>query len=352
MITFAQRMLSPFQRRPAGGPGARLQLAVAATSLGEVRQAVSAGADWINFTQRSLCFDRRLRDSGPWLRECQAAIATTHRAGRRIAVAFTARYGTPELARVARVAGLLADAGADALVASDLGTLDLIRTERPGLALHVSPQASTTNREAIALYAGEFGVTRVAIPASLPAARLRHLLAASPVELELFGHGSYGAMLEGQCALSSWITGASVGRDGACSPPRVIREHRSGRTVISRLNGVLIDARPADVRGNLPSACRGRYRVGRGSAYLFGIHRPENLLELLPQLASPRPIAFRVVPTAGGPERQRALLRAWREAIDAFLDDPARFQVRPDWRDALAQDGELLPCSASTTGHP
>lgn len=351
MISLAQRLLSPIQRRPSGGPGAQLQLAVAATSLAEVRQAVSAGADWINFTQRSLCFDRRLRDSDPWLRECQAAIAITRRAGRRIGVAFAARYGTPELARVARAAGLLADAGADALVASDLGTLDLIRAERPGIALHVSPQASTTNREAIALYAGEFGVARVAIPTSLPAARLRHLLAESPVELELFAHGSYGAMLEGQCALSSWITGASVGRDGACSPARVIREHRSGRTVISRLNGVLIDARPADVRGSLPAACRGRYRVGRGSAYLFGIHRPESLLEHLPQLVSPRPIAFRVVPTGGGPERQRALLRAWREAIDACLDDPAHFQVRPGWREALAQDGELLPCSASTTGH-
>ncbi|PWB61709.1 MAG: hypothetical protein C3F16_08020 [Betaproteobacteria bacterium] len=352
MLSLAQRMLTTLQRRrPTNGAGARLQLAVAATSLGEVRQAVAAGADWINYTQRSLCFDRRLRDSDAWTRECREAIAIAHRGGRRIAVAFAARYGTPELPRVARAAALLAEAGADALIASDLGTLDLIRNECPGLALHVSPQASTTNREAVALYAGEFGATRVAIPTSLPAPRLRHLLAASPVELELFAHGSYGAMLEGQCALSSWITGASVGRDGACSPARVIREHRSGRTVISRLNGVLIDARPADVSASLPAACRGRYRVGRGSAYLFGIHRPENLLEALPTLESPKPIAFRVVPTAGGPERHRALLRAWREALDACIEDPARFAVRDEWRHALAHGGELLPCSASTTEH-
>jgi putative protease len=345
--------ISSSQRRPPPGEGvrARLQLTAAASCLDDVRRAVGAGADWINLTQRSLCFDRRLRDRDPWLRECEEAIAIVHRGGRRIAIAFAARYGTRELPRVAKAAVRLADAGADALIASDLGTLDLIRGERPGLALHVSPQASATNRDAVSLYAMHFGVSRVALPASLPLARMRHLLAAAPAEIELFGHGSYGSMLEGQCALSSWITGISVGRDGGCSPARVIHVHRSGRTVTSRLNGVLIDARPADVPGSVPAACRGRYQVGRSSSYAFGMRRPENLVEILPSLASPRPIAFRVVTTAGGPERQREMLAVWRAAIDACLDDPSRFAVRPEWRRVLEEDGDMLPCTASTTGH-
>ena len=184
-----------------GSPQAPLQLTVAATTLEDVRLAVSAGADWVNYTQRSLSYDRRLREISPWMHECEQAIAIAHEAGRRIAIAFAARYGTPELPRVARAAVALADAGVDALIASDLGTLDLIRSERPRLALHVSPQASATNREAVCLYAKEFGVSRVAIPTSLPLERLRHLVECSPADLELFGHGSYGAMLEGQCAL-------------------------------------------------------------------------------------------------------------------------------------------------------
>jgi putative protease len=158
-------------------------------------------------------------------------------------------------------------------------------------------------------------------------------------------------MLEGQCALSSWITGASVGRDGACSPAHMINEHRTWRTVVSRLNGVLIDVRPLGARGSLAAACRGRYRVSRGTSYLFGAHSPESLLDILPTLVSPRAIAFRVVPTPGEPGRRRALLRAWREAIDACLEEPARFAVLPEWRHAIAQDADLLPCSASTTGH-
>ena len=351
MASFADTIRSLRGSPPARRPDAALQLPVAAASLEDVRLAASAGADWINFTQRSLCYDRRLRQADPWMRECNEAIGIAHRAGARIAIAFAARYGTPELPRVALAAARLADAGADALIASDIGTLDLIRHERPGLALHVSPQASATNGEAVALYATEFGATRVAIPTSLPLARLRNLLASPPAELELFGHGSYGAMLEGQCALSSWITGASVGRDGACSPARVIREHRSGRTLISRLNGVLIDARPADVPGSLPAACRGRFRIGRASSYLFGIHRPESLSEILPSLMSTKPVAFRVVPTGGGADRQRRLLRAWRAAIDACLAKPASFVLDPEWRRVLAEDGDLLPCSASTTGH-
>ena len=91
--------------------------------------------------------------------------------------------------------------------------------------------------------------------------------------------------------------------------------------------------------------------MSRGTAYLFGAHCPESLLDILPTLVSPRTIAFRVVPTPGEPARQRALLRAWREAIDACLDEPARFAVLPEWRRAIAEDGDLLPCSAATTGH-
>lgn len=342
---------SPARCPTPGGTQAPLQLTVAAATLEDVRLAVSAGADWVNFTQRSLSYDRRLREIAPWMQECERAIAIARQAGRRIAIAFAARYGTPELPRVARAAIALADAGVDALIASDLGTLDLIRGERPELPLHVSSQASATNREAVCLYAREFGVSRVAIPTSLPPERLRHLIESSPAELELFGHGSYGAMLEGQCALSSWITGASVGRDGACSPTRMIHEHRNWRTVASRLNGVLIDVRPIGARGSLPAACRGRFRVDRGTAYLFGTHRPESLLDILPTLVSPKAIALRVVPTPGEPDRQRALLRAWREAIDACLHEPARFAVLPEWRLAIAEDGDMLPCSASTTGH-
>ncbi|MCM2326773.1 MAG: U32 family peptidase [Lysobacter sp.] len=342
---------APAPHPAPGVPQPRLQLTVAAATLDDVRLAVSAGADWVNFTQRSLSYDRRLREISPWMRECEQAIALARQSGRRIAIAFAARYGTPELPRVARAAVALADAGVDALIASDLGTLDLIRSELPRLALHVSPQASATNREAVCLYATEFGASRVAIPTSLPLERLRHLVASSPAELELFGHGSHGTMLEGQCALSSWITGASVGRDGACSPARMIHEHRTWRTVVSRLNGVLIDVRPLDANGRLTAACRGRFRVSRGTAYLFGTQRPENLMDILPTLASPRVIAFRVVPTPGEPGRQLALLRAWREAIDACLDEPARYAVLPEWRRAIAEDGDLLPCSASTTGH-
>jgi O2-independent ubiquinone biosynthesis protein UbiU len=313
------------------GPPARLQLTVAAATLDDVRLAVAAGADWVNFTQRSLSYDRRLREVSPWMRECEQVIAIARHAGRRIAIAFAARYGTQELPRVARAAVALADAGVDALIASDLGTLDLIRGERPELALHVSPQASATNREAVCLYASQFGASRVAIPTTLPPERLRHLVESSPAELELFGHGSHAAMLEGQCALSSWITGASVGRDGACSPAHMIHEHRTWRTVVSRLNGVLIDVRPLGAHGSLTAACRGRFRVSRGTAYLFGTHSPVSLLDILPSLVSPRALAFRVVPTPGEPGRRRALLRAWREAI--------------------AQAADLLPCSASTTGH-
>jgi collagenase-like PrtC family protease len=43
------------------------------------------------------------------------------------------------------------------------------------------------------------------------------------VEIEVFGFGSLCVMVEGRCALSSYVTGEAPNTHGVCSPPKAVR---------------------------------------------------------------------------------------------------------------------------------
>jgi collagenase-like PrtC family protease len=49
------------------------------------------------------------------------------------------------------------------------------------------------------------------------------VLEKTPVEIEVFGFGSLCVMVEGRCALSSYVTGEAPNTNGVCSPPKAVR---------------------------------------------------------------------------------------------------------------------------------
>src|SRR3546814_16025402 len=63
----------------------------------------------------------------------------------------------------------------------------------------------------------------------------------TPVEIEVFGFGSLCVMVEGRCALSSYVTGESPNTNGVCSPAKAVRWQQTTQGLESRLNGVIID---------------------------------------------------------------------------------------------------------------
>ena len=68
-------------------------------------------------------------------------------------------------------------------------------------------QGSATNYEAINFYARQFGIRRAVLPRVLSLAQVEQVIGNAPVEIEVFGFGSLCVMVEGRCALSSYVTG-------------------------------------------------------------------------------------------------------------------------------------------------
>ncbi|HEB95906.1 MAG TPA: U32 family peptidase [Sedimenticola thiotaurini] len=233
-----------------------------------------------------------------------------------------------------------AELGVDALIAADIGVLDYAAEHHPELNLHLSVQGSATNYEALRFYHQRFGVRRAVIPRVLSLSQVEHVVAHSPVEIEVFGFGSLCVMVEGRCILSSYATGRSPNTYGACSPASHVEWRETPAGLETRLGGVLIERCGRGENAGYPTLCKGRFQVG-GNTY-HAIEEPTSLntLELLPQLRQAGVAAIKIEGRQRSPVYVAQVTRVWRAALDACERDPAGYRPQPEWMSELSKVSE------------
>ena len=124
-----------------------------------------------------------------------------------------------DLPGMARAACAARDIGVDAVIVSDLGAIARIAREAPGIDIHVSTQASTTNSESARVYRS-LGASRVVLAREMTLEQIQAMARElrGEIELESFMHGAMCMAYSGRCMLSSYLNGRSANR-GACSQP-------------------------------------------------------------------------------------------------------------------------------------
>lgn len=109
----------------------------------------------------------------------------------------------------------------DAIIAADLGALELARQYAPHVALHLSTQASVMNAVAADAYA-RMGVRRIVLAREMTLAQIAELRlrCSRELELEVFAHGSMCMAYSGRCLLSAELMGPMRSASkGACAQP-------------------------------------------------------------------------------------------------------------------------------------
>ena len=151
--------------------------------------------------------------------ELPLAAGRCHQAGARLHLTLNIFATDGDLGGMADTARLARDAGVDALIVSDLGAIAKICREVPGIQVHVSTQASTTNSGSCRVYR-DLGASRVVLSRELPLTAIREMAAhlAGEMELESFVHGAICMAYSGRCLLSCALSGRSANR-GSCSQP-------------------------------------------------------------------------------------------------------------------------------------
>lgn len=109
------------------------------------------------------------------------------------------------------------EAGLDAVIVQDLGVLNFVRREFPGLPIHASTQMTVTGTESARLLK-EAGASRIVTARELSLEEIKAIYDATHIEIESFVHGALCYCYSGQCLMSSMIGGRS-GNRGRCAQP-------------------------------------------------------------------------------------------------------------------------------------
>ena len=318
-----------------------MELVCPAGSLPALKAAVDNGANCVYLGLRDATNARNFAG----LNFDEAAIANgiryAHDRGCKVFMALNTypQASNPEPWRTALDKAV--DLGVNAVILADPGLMQYAVARHPQLRLHLSVQGSATNFDAINFYRGQFGVVRAVLPRVLSLTQVQQVIEKTPVEIEVFGFGSLCVMVEGRCALSSYVTGESPNTHGVCSPPKAVRWQETPKGLESRLNGVLIDRYADGENAGYPTLCKGRFDVGNDENY-YAIEEPTSLntLELLPQLMKMGVRAIKIEGRQRSPAYVAQVTKVWREAIDSAWRNTDQFVAKPAWMAELSKVSE------------
>ena len=147
------------------------------------------------------------------------AVDYCHKRGVRVHVTCNTMPRNDEVARLPEWLEFLDDAGADAIILADVGTLALARQYAPHVERHISTQASIVNYQSARAW-HDLGAKRVILARELSLDEIREIRAKTPkdLEIEVFAHGAMCVSYSGRCLLSNYMTGRDSNR-GACAQP-------------------------------------------------------------------------------------------------------------------------------------
>ena len=208
----------------------KVELLAPAGNLSKLKTAIYFGADAVyiggkNFSLRALSenFTRE---------EMQEALYFAHKRGKKVYVTVNIFARNADLFAIKEYFEFLFEIGVDAVIVTDPGLISICKKAAPGLEMHLSTQANTTNYAAVGFWA-EQGVKRVILAREISIAEIAEIRGniGEDVELEAFVHGAMCISYSGRCLLSNYLNGRDSNRGAcvqACRWNYDIREHNKG----------------------------------------------------------------------------------------------------------------------------
>ncbi len=199
------------RRSPKGA-----RLLAPAGNMEKLKVAVAYGADEVYFGLNR--FSLRNYAGNFSLEQAETALAYLHQRNVPGYVTLNIYPFENEYDELLQTARQLQDMGADGIIVSDLGVIDLLRQHEIQLPLHISTQANTLSPQTVMAYQ-RLGASRVNLARELSIAQIESLQKSiSGIETEVFVHGAVCFSYSGRCAISDYTTGRRANR-GECTHP-------------------------------------------------------------------------------------------------------------------------------------
>ena len=264
----------------------------------KMTMAVAYGADAVYLAGHSFGMRSGAGNFNP--DELTRAVAYCHKRGVKVYVTCNTVPHDRELRQLPEYLMLLNEAGADAVIAADIGVMEMVRRYAPRCALHASTQTGIANSET-ALALRRLGADRVILARELTLEEIREIRENTPAELELevFVHGAMCVSFSGRCLLSDYLTGRDANR-GQCAQPCRWKYH------------LVEEKRP------------GQYMeiTEDGGTYILN-SRDLRMIEHLPEILDTGVTGLKIEGRAKSAYYAGAVTGAYRQALDAAMEGRA-----------------------------
>lgn len=207
----------------------------------------------------------------------------------------------------------LYEMGVDAIIVADPSIVSIAQEVAPELEIHLSTQANITNWRATKFWY-EQGVKRIVLARELTFTEINNIRKNIPegCELEVFVHGSMCMAYSGRCLISNYMLGRDANK-GICS-----------------------------------NACRYKYYLveeTRPNEY-YPVYEDDDgtyimnskdlcMINHIPELIRSGVHSFKIEGRMKNEFYVASVVKAYREAIDSYFDDPNNYEFKQEWMDTV-----------------
>lgn len=245
--------------------------------------------------------------------DLELGLKYAHERGKKVYVTVNVFPHNEDLEGLEEYLVELYELGVDAIIVSDPGIIMAAKEVVPNLEIHLSTQANNVNWKS-AIFWHNLGVNRIVLARELSMDEIKTIREKLPKTcgIETFVHGSMCMSYSGRCLLSNYMTGRDANR-GMCAQPcryeyYLMEEKRPGEYF-----PVFEDERGTYIM-NSKDLCMIRH---------------------IPELVQSGVNSFKIEGRMKSVFYVASVIKAYRQAIDTYFDDPENYEFNEEWFEYL-----------------
>ena len=191
-----------------------IELLAPAGDMEKLKMAFNYGADACYFAGTS--FGLRAFSQNFDNEELKKAVDYAHNLGKKCYITINIIAHNKDFDNLPEYVKYLDQIGVDAVIVADMGIMKIIREVAPNLPIHVSTQASITNKYTAKQFV-DLGAKRIILARELSLNEIKEIREYIPkeIEIECFCHGAMCISYSGRCLLSNYFCGRDANH-GEC----------------------------------------------------------------------------------------------------------------------------------------
>jgi len=279
-------------------------------SLEKLKIAIDYGADAVYVGGEA--FSLRVAAENFTIPELIEGLRYAHDRGKKVYLTANILPHNADIEEFKEYLNEIAPLGFDGILVSDPGMFSIVKDKCPELPIHISTQANNVNY-ASAQFWKSMGADRVVLAREMSFKEIAEIRDKNPdLELEAFVHGAMCISYSGRCLLSNYMTNRDSNQ-GACSHPcrwkyYLMEETRPGEymPVVENERGTFIY--------NSKDLC---------------------MIEHIDKLIESGLDSFKIEGRVKTEYYLATVVKAYRDAIDRYFENPDGFKTDPSWLEEL-----------------